>query len=71
MSKLFGKTFGFDTAGKSNTHAKHNFFTLLTARAENLDISGPVREGYIMFSEIIRFIIEHHQKDDAGNHLNR
>lgn len=71
MSKLFGKTFGFETGGKTFTHAKHNFFTLLTARSENLDMSEPVRAGYAMFSEIIRFIIEHQQEDDAGNYLNR
>lgn len=52
-------------------HAKHDFFTLLTARPEILDVSGPVREGYTMFSEIIMFIIEHQQEDDAGNYLNR
>lgn len=71
VSKLFGKTFGFDTGGKKLTYAKHDFFTLLTARPENLDMSGPVTEGYTVFSEIIRFIIEHQQEDDAGYYLNR
>jgi len=71
MSKLFGKTFGFDTGGKRLAHAKHDFFALLTARPENLDMSQPVREGYTVFSEIIMFIIAHQQEDNAGNYLNR
>lgn len=56
---------------KSATHAQHNFFFLLTARPENLDMIAPVREGYTVFSEIIRFIIEHQQEEDVGNFLNR
>lgn len=71
ISKLFGETFGYDTGEKRLTHAKHDFFTLLTARPESLDMSRPVWEGYIMFSEIIRFVIEHQQEDDAGNYLSR
>lgn len=71
MSKMFGRTFRFGTGGKIPTHAKHNFFLLLTARPENLNMSAPVREGYRMFSEIIMFIIEHQQEDDVGNYLNR
>lgn len=71
MSKMLGRTFAFGTGGKSPTHAKHNFFPLLTARPENLEMSAPVREGYKMFSEIIRFIIEHQQEEAVGNYLNR
>lgn len=52
-------------------HAEHGCFTLLTARPETPGTSGPDREGYAMFSEIIRFVIEHQQEDDAGNDLNR
>lgn len=68
---MFARTFGFGTGGKSPTCAKHNFLPLLTDRAEILDTSAPLREGYTMFSEIIRFIIEHQQEEDVGNYLNR
>lgn len=71
MTKKFGRTFGFGTGGESPTHARHNFSPLLTARPENLDMPAPLREGYAVFSEIIRFITEHQQEDDVGNYLNR
>lgn len=71
MSKMFGRTFGFGTGGKNTALAKHDFFSLLTAGPENLDMSAPVTEGYTMFSEIIMFIIEHQQEEDLGNYLNR
>lgn len=52
-------------------HVKHDFFTSWTVRPENLDMSEPVREDCTMFLEIIRFIREHQEEEDAGNYLNR